>query len=93
MGASQQETQMRLGGYLEEMYGIDLDLKDDSGDGYEPLSFFESADNDDYFAMRTLEDYQDVQLFIEVSIGSQHQPMRLIVDSGSTWFWVQTVDC
>ena len=40
MGASQQETQMRLGGYLEEMYGIDLDLKDDSGDGYEPLSFF-----------------------------------------------------
>ena len=67
------------------------DLYDDTKP--EPLNLFESADDDSSFAMRMLEDYQDVQLFIEVSVGTPSQPMRLIVDSGSTWFWVQTEAC
>ena len=36
----------------------------------EPLNLFASADNDRNFASRILEDYQDVQLFIEVEVGT-----------------------
>ena len=35
----------------------------------------------------------DVQLFIDVEVGTPPQEMKVIVDSGSTWFWVQTTDC
>ena len=39
---------------------------------------------------KKLDDYQDVQIFTEMFLGSDKQRFEVIFDSGSNWFWVKS---
>lgn len=43
--------------------------------------------------VKNLDDFQDVQLFTEMYVGSEKQGLEVIFDTGSNWFWVQSSDC
>ena len=40
-----------------------------------------------------MNDFSDLQLFVEADVGEPPQRMRLIADTGSAWMWVQTEMC
>lgn len=40
-----------------------------------------------------LSDFMDVQLFVKLYIGANHQPFQLILDTGSNWLWVYSRLC
>lgn len=42
---------------------------------------------------KSMQDYQDIQLFTTLYVGSEKQPLKMIFDSGSNWFWVQSEKC
>ena len=40
-----------------------------------------------------MNDFFDLQLFVEVDVGTPPQRMRVIADTGSKWVWVQSKHC
>lgn len=53
-----------------------------------------SAERDDREqTWRALRDWFGMELYVKFDIGTPGQTMNLIVDSGSDWFWINSVDC
>ena len=44
-------------------------------------------------AWRTVRSYFGMEIFIEFDIGTPGQTLRVLIDSGSDWFWVTTERC
>lgn len=44
-------------------------------------------------AWRTVRSYFGMEIFIEFDIGTPGQTLRVLIDSGSDWFWVTTDQC
>ena len=40
-----------------------------------------------------IEDYQDVQIFTELYVGSQKEKFKVIFDTGSDWIWIYSRFC
>ena len=40
-----------------------------------------------------IEDYQDVQIFTEIYVGSQKEKFKVIFDTGSDWIWIYSRVC
>ena len=76
--------------------GIDRPLINPVDDGFDHdprMLLFEHEDDDKDFAWRTMRDFFDLQLFVEVDVGRPGQTMRVVADTGSKWVWVQTGLC
>ena len=52
-----------------------------------------AALNPDEVKQMKLGDYFDLQLFADVQIGTPTQKAKVIVDTGSDWFWVNSSEC
>ena len=44
-------------------------------------------------AWRTVRSYYGMEIFIEFDVGTPGQTLRILIDSGSDWFWVTTEKC
>lgn len=44
-------------------------------------------------AWRTVRSYFGMEIFIEFDVGTPGQTLRILIDSGSDWFWVTTDQC
>ena len=44
-------------------------------------------------AWRTVSSYFGLEIFMDFDIGTPGQTMRILIDSGSDWFWISGKDC
>ena len=58
-----------------------------------PISMMAQTPHDAQQAWRTVRSYFGMEIFIEFDVGTPGQTLRILIDSGSDWFWVTTEKC
>ena len=44
-------------------------------------------------AWRTIRSYFGMEIFMDIDVGTPGQTLRILMDSGSDWFWVTSNEC